>query len=89
MDIKKKFEKYSNLRSELWLLLDDFVKERKIRLETDEFTDFVVESHRNNVLLLFTDKKTFDESDTCTCVDMDLIEEFAKNRKHHGIKDGL
>ena len=42
-----------------------------------------------NVLLLFTDKETFDNSDTCTCVEMDLIEEFAKNRKHHGDKDGL
>ena len=45
MGIKKKFEKYINLRDELWLLLDDFVKERKIRLETDEFSDFIVEGH--------------------------------------------
>jgi len=89
MDIKKKFEKYINLRDELWLLLDDFVKERKIRLETDEFSDFIVEGHGKNVLLLFTDKETFDDSDTCTCVEMDLIEEFAKNRKQHGNKDGL
>lgn len=89
MGIKKKFEKYINLRDELWLLLDDFVKERKIRLETDEFSDFVVESHGKNVLLLFTDKETFDNSDTYTCVEMDLIEEFAKNRKQYGDKDGL
>ena len=89
MDIKSKFERYIKLRDELWLLLDDFVKERKIRLETDEFSDFIVESHRKNVLLLFKDKKTFDDSDTCTCVEMDLIEEFAKNRKQHGKKDSL